>query len=552
MGLSSYYNSNSNIKRHISALFIYFTVVFAYLYPTYHTRDWALILSIDGSQFINYMAWWVYALTHFINPFIDTALYGGHINMMYVTSAPLLAVLSLPVNILFGPVAAYNAVSVLAMPLSAYTAFVLVYYLSKNYFGSVIGGFFYGFSAYCLGYTISGDINLSSAYLIPLIAYVFILKLDEKISAKLYVFLTSLMLAAQFLISDEIYADLTAAGFIAILLYYVFYKDQKIFGLIPAAILSYCISLTLVSPFLYYALAHRYEIMMPPWLFLNKFYFAVDPIFKSISYVGPYLLLVVFLYIVKSKNYFLLALLIIFSLLSSFYFFYFIPLFKDALPDRFVVFFDLVVSVIVGFYFSKIDLERVAVLILTAGSLVVISEAYILHFKKNYNIPVFFKTAVYKKYIKRGSEVLILPLTSIDGNLRYQAVDNFYYKMPTGYYYNVNYQMNKAVKTHNVNYLKNADFFYLPMGYSRRMLNYFAMFNDDKEGLNAFLKKYGVKYIAVVCKRYSERYIKKNYPNTRLSNADSNGGVNACNLFKFSYKNIKIGNTVLYFTGVKS
>jgi hypothetical protein len=555
LGTFSLFNYNSNIKRHISALFIYFAVIFAYLYRGYRPSNWVVFSSTDASQFINYMSWWVYAITHFINPFINTRLYNGHVNMMYVTSAPLLAVLSLPVNILFGPVAAYDAIAVLAMPLSAYAAFVLVYYLTKNYFGSIIGGFFYGFSAYCIGETIIGDINLSSVYLIPLIAFVVLLKLDEKISAKLYVFLMSLMLAAQFLIFDEIYADLTVSGFIAIFLYYVFYKEQKIFKLISLTILSYLFSLIIVSPFLYYALARRYQIMMPPRLFLNKFYFAINPVFHSISYIGPYLLIVVFLYIIKSKNYFLPTLLVVFSLLSSFYFFSFMPLLKEALPDRFVIYADLIISIIAGFYFSKLDFERVALLILTVGSLATLSMAIIAHFKSSFNdTPVFFQTSLYKKYIKSGSEVLVLPLTFTDDNIRYQAIDNFYYKMPVGYYYNVNYILNKRNSTRNFNYLKYGKFFYLPRGYSRRLLNYFGMYNDNKKGFNAFLKKHNVKYIAVVCKSYSKRYIKKNYSysKTWLSKLSSfNEKINACNLFKFSYKHVKIGNTILYFFGRK-
>jgi hypothetical protein len=168
------------------------------------------------------MAWWVYALRHFMNPFIDTKIYSGNINMMYATSSPFLSIISSPVNILFGPIAAYNFISVIAMPLSAYTSFILTYYLSKNYFSSIIGGFLFGFGAYVISENFVGDINLSSVYLIPLIAYVFILAVDKKITAKVYIVLSSILLSAQFLISDEIYATLTVMGFITIFIYYIF------------------------------------------------------------------------------------------------------------------------------------------------------------------------------------------------------------------------------------------------------------------------------------------------------------------------------------------
>lgn len=527
---------------YLSSLSIYLLVILIlYGYNIFSTHTWVFVNQVDSNEFINYMAWWRYAILHLKNPFIDTTLYSGNVNMMYATSSPLLALISAPVSFLFGPVAAFNFVSVISMPLSAFTTFILVYYLSKSYVGSLLGGFVFGFSTYLVLTNFVGDVNVSSIYLVPLAVYLVVRFMRKEVSTKWFVIFMSLLLSMQFLISTEVYATLTAMGFITLFIYYLFYRDKRVFTVSIYSLLSYLISTILIFPFVYYALKHKYYIVYPPQFDLFSM-FTPNAIGANI-----FMLICALLYIRKFRSYFLPTLLLIFSVSSSFYLFKYLPLLKDAQPARLIAYIDLVFGIMIGLYFSKVSTKSRYVL---ASYMFVILIAFLTLFSsyenKQYHVPYFFKSA-YKSYVNKGSELLVLPLTLGDAGLVYQAIDNFYYKMPVGYYWNVSYTMNKLYNTHHKDYFKYGTYFYKPKGYPHRLLNYLSMFSNDSRGFKRFLKKNNVKYIAVVCKVYSKKIIDLNYSYYRTRLSLLKPPVNACNLFKFSYKHVRIKNTVLYY-----
>jgi|GEM_PF-3702265 len=125
--------------------------------------------------------WWVKdnLLKHFTFPLHTTLLNfpkGGSI--FFIDS--LGAVLSIPLQLLFGLIPAYNLMIILNLALAGYFAYLLCFYLGKNRFAAFIGGLIFGFSAYFYSNLISGITEALNIPWIPLFLLYFIKSLREK------------------------------------------------------------------------------------------------------------------------------------------------------------------------------------------------------------------------------------------------------------------------------------------------------------------------------------------------------------------------------------
>ena len=68
--------------------------------------------------------------------------------MTWHTSVPSAALLSFPITVLGGAVLSYNLLTLMAPVLSAWTAFLLVRYLTGDWAAALVGGYLFGFSSY--------------------------------------------------------------------------------------------------------------------------------------------------------------------------------------------------------------------------------------------------------------------------------------------------------------------------------------------------------------------------------------------------------------------
>jgi len=171
-----------------------------------HLRD-AYIGVTDPSFFIWCLVWWPYAITHHLNPFLTSVVWApGFLNLTWTTGVPLTSLIAWPVTAKFGPIAAFNVLCLSSPPLAAWTAFLLCRQLSGHFWSALLGGYIFGFSAFMLGHQIWGHTDLTMIFLVPLAAYLAVLRLHMQITIRQFTLWLALVLFAQFMISVEGFA----------------------------------------------------------------------------------------------------------------------------------------------------------------------------------------------------------------------------------------------------------------------------------------------------------------------------------------------------------
>src|ERR1700730_1103208 len=103
-------------------------------------------VSHDALQFCWFLAWWRYAITHHLNPFLCRVVFAPEgVNLAWSATVPLASWIVSPIIAAYGPVAAFNVV-VLACPvLAACSTFLLCRYFGARYAPALVGGYIYGF-----------------------------------------------------------------------------------------------------------------------------------------------------------------------------------------------------------------------------------------------------------------------------------------------------------------------------------------------------------------------------------------------------------------------
>lgn len=216
--------------------------------------------SMDPNFFTWSLSWWPYALTHGLNP-LHTTMIGAPAgyNLAWVTTMPPLALLAWPLTAAVGPVAAFNLLVALSIPVSGWAAFVLCRRLTGQFWPALAAGFVYGFSAYEMNHVVAGQLNLAFSLLLPLMAYLVVAWRDGAIGSRMFAVLLALALALQFYLFLETFALLTAVGAVALLAGWALAGPAArpvVTRLARLASLSWLGSLVLAVPFLAAALAH--------------------------------------------------------------------------------------------------------------------------------------------------------------------------------------------------------------------------------------------------------------------------------------------------------
>lgn len=181
----------------------------------------------DPFDSVWFLSWWPYALTHHLDPFFTRLIwYPTGVSLLWVTSVPLLALLSWPITASFGPVLSYNLLIVTAPPLAAWCAYFLCRHVTRDFYAALIGGFLFGFSSYETAQSI-GALNLSIICCVPLLLLVVLKRLDGELSRPRAVALASVLLLAQFLIAIEIFASIFVFGGIAWALALLYLQERR-------------------------------------------------------------------------------------------------------------------------------------------------------------------------------------------------------------------------------------------------------------------------------------------------------------------------------------
>ena len=191
------------------ALAVY-TVLSIALFSETWTRPttWSIGLNNgDPQQFMWFLSWPMFAIRHGLNPlFTNYQFYPAGVNLMWSTSVLLPALVLNPITRFGGPVLAFNVLATIALPLSAWTAFMLIRRFVSSQFAAAVGGALFGFSPFLTAYSL-GAPNVTAAFMLPVVLLLLddILRVQRRppVVAGLLLALASV---AQLLIGEELLA----------------------------------------------------------------------------------------------------------------------------------------------------------------------------------------------------------------------------------------------------------------------------------------------------------------------------------------------------------
>jgi hypothetical protein len=468
----------------IMPLLLYVAIAIVYfgcrLYPNLHHQYFGQ--SGDPLGAIWGLYWWPYAVFHHLNPLFTHQLWSpiGY-NLTEAVQGPIVGLALSPLTFTLGVVATYNIAIVLTSALSAYAAFWLCKYVTRSMMPALFGGFLFGFSSYAIAQSLA-HFYLTITFFLPLLVLVLLCYLEENIKSITFVILYTLLTVVAFYINPE--AVVMFVLFLALLMVCAWFIDKndrkKIVRFCGWLLLSYVIALFFVSPYLYYFLAHPtahyvknplnnsiavFNFFIPTtvtWLGGHAFacvsrHYPAN-LYESSAYLGAPLLVIIALYAKQawsSKRGMLLMLAFIITAVASLGpFLHFIglvhpfpipmpwaifsgvPVLKDALPVRFILFSSLAVAVIAA-YWLKTSRLRVGwrYFWVVASILFLLPSMHsAIHWTTKTRVPAYITSGAYKKEIKRNAVVFTLPYGGDDACFAslWQIRSKMYFRLVNG------------------------------------------------------------------------------------------------------------------------
>ncbi len=229
----------------------------------------------DPFSFVWFLGWWPWAIAHHINPYQSTlAWQPDGINLLWLSSVPLFALIGLPATLLSGPVLTYNLLILTAPVLSAWCAYRLCLRLTRVPPAAIMGGYLFGYSSYETAENFATP-NLSLTFLIPCLVLLALCRANNEITRLRTVLLFSLMIVMQFLISIEILATSVLFAAIAWLFAYRIMDLHRsaLRRLFTDALWATPVILFVLSPFLLVMFRYKSNVGVPiPW----AYYYSAD------------------------------------------------------------------------------------------------------------------------------------------------------------------------------------------------------------------------------------------------------------------------------------
>ena len=198
-----------------------------------------------------FIGWVPHAIAHGLNPFFTNSMFvPTGVNLAQNTESPLLGLIGAPLTEAFNPLVTTNVLMVLAMPVSATAAFVVLRKWKVWLPGAALGGLVYGFSPYMVG---QGADHLVFTFvpIPPFIALTIVSILQRKGSPWRLGIQLGLLVVAQYFISQEVLVDvaiLTFAALVCIALRY----PQRIQEMVRAMVRPVFVALPVIAALLAY------------------------------------------------------------------------------------------------------------------------------------------------------------------------------------------------------------------------------------------------------------------------------------------------------------
>ena len=215
----------------------------------------------DPNFFIWSIQWWPYALEHGINPLFTSQIGAPQgYSLAWATTVPSVALLMWPVTAVFGVMASFNAVLLLAPPVSAWAAFVAARRLTGRFWASLLAGAAYGLFPYELNHNWQGDINLTVIALLPLMVYLVLAWWDEALKDRWFTAALALAIAVEFYTFTEAFFDMSLVWAGGLLIGFAVAgagARRKVARLAGLAGIAYAAAVAAAAPYLYYVLKHN-------------------------------------------------------------------------------------------------------------------------------------------------------------------------------------------------------------------------------------------------------------------------------------------------------
>ena len=470
------------VSRHgnWSVALIYLILSVSFFARALLTSTYYIGRGTDPPQTMWFFNWWLYSLSHGLNPFFTDLVWAPiGINLAWTAIVPLLAWISIPLQLTVGEPATYNLIAILALPLAAFTAFLLCRRVTGAFWPAILGGYIFGFSPYMLGQVLE-HLVLIAVFPVPLIALVALKRLDGDISGRRFAAMLAALLVVQFLCFPEIFATVTIVGGFALLLAIALFDGdlrRRLVSIIAPAVAAYLIAGTVLTPYLYFLLfrgfphdtvwqAGNYSADLMAFLIPTRTVMlgtanaavTISQNFKAgISENGAYLgVATIFFIEVFRRRYWrqpvgkfltiLLAVLAISALGPSLHVagrqgFWMpwavvgrLPLLSIVLPVRLMMYAFLVVAVMIAMWFSSSSLRPRAKWV--AAAIILVSLAPNLHASfwiSPLDIPAFFTERTYATEFQPHEIILPLPWGQKGNSMYWQLQSGMYFRMAGGY-----------------------------------------------------------------------------------------------------------------------
>jgi hypothetical protein len=166
----------SRLDLAVLAPLLYLGVALAALRPGLFTGHDSIVGTTgDPSLSIWALQWVPFALSHHLNPLFTSFLhYPTGVNLMWNSSILFPSLVLAPVTVWWGPIVAYNVLTLLSMWLSGWCAFLAVRRYSKRWVAAAVGGLLYEFSPF-----LASQITVHAQIFVAVFPPLLVLLLDE-------------------------------------------------------------------------------------------------------------------------------------------------------------------------------------------------------------------------------------------------------------------------------------------------------------------------------------------------------------------------------------
>ena len=435
--------------------------------------------SPDPGFYMWLLRWLPFALLHGLSPLFTHEIWSPvGLNLAASAPIPVVALVLWPITTLAGPLAAFNVIAVLAPALAAGTMFRLCARVTGRLGASLAGGYLFGFGSYELGQSL-GHPNLTLVFLVPLAVELVLRRLAADVTRRRFTIALAALVVVQALISTEILFDMALFGAVAFGWALVFAgRPQRaaILQTIGETIVAGLAAAVILIPFLIQALqsvtggnANLYSldlanVVIPTpltWIGSGTFR-ALSAHFEggAFSETGGYLGIPAFVAFaafavgartrVGARVLLATAVVVLVAALGShlhvaghagvllpWSLVSHLPLFRAVLPTRFTLILELIVALGIAIWLAggaATPRRRVLQWVLVGLAIVLLWPNMTASWWKSQPVnPSFFATRAYRRYIRRGEDVLVLPFTYTGNSMYWQAETDFYFKMPAGY-----------------------------------------------------------------------------------------------------------------------